>query len=435
MEQQLKKLRKLDVGIFLLGGLLPLIVRLIFPETYHHFDVETFVKWGGYHDNLSDLYITDCYCNYPYLGLLMSTGLLRLLGDSIFAFTVVLALFDFLNVYLISRILKALRIQRSLMLAGLIGMLPAIWIGGGLWGQIDTIGQSIILLLLFTLIRHLQTNQNHAIHYAIYGLFFAVGLLTKQLLLFPMAPFGVFLLIRAFYISPNPAQAIKLLVIAAASFVLPIILIDLALNIPDQYLFSHLERVFLEGSDHMNEISGNGFNIWMLFYSEMGADSTTPLLGLSPKIFGLIFFIGLFVWLIVKHWKLHQLHIKAQTILVSFLFMFLLVNLGFNLFLTGTHERYLYHFYPFLGIALLYSGRLHYSFVQRFDFIMFFLGSIFYGLFVLGILHRYHLSTTFFGDLWAHRILVIFHLILFVRLMYQYNKLHTTNMLQKPINE
>lgn len=433
MEDQFNKQRPLDIIILLLGGLLPVIVRFAFPDTYHHFDVHTFVEWGKYHDNLSDLYLTDCYCNYPYLGMLLSTGLLRLLNDSIFAFLSVLAIVDLINVYLIYRILKTLVVQRAALFAGIIGLLPAIWIGGGFWGQIDTIGQTLLLGFIWLIIRHKQLNKYNVLFFAIYGIFFSLGLLTKQLLLFPLAPLAVYVLFSAFNMTNSVQRGISLLIITFIAFLVPILIIDLSISVPDRFVFSHLERVFFEGSDHMNEISGNGFNIWMFFYSEMGASSEQSFLFLSPKKLGLLLFTGLFLWLSFKQFHLKKMN--RQLILVSILFFFLLTNLGFNLFLTGTHERYLYHFYPFLAITLLFSSRLHLNIIQKIDFILLLIGGIIYGLFVWGVLRQYHNSMYFFQSLIAHRIIAGFHLLLFARLMYQFVQIHRLTLTQKSSND
>lgn len=435
MENQRNKQRKIDIIVLVIGGLLPIVLRFLFPDIYHHFDVHTFVEWGKYHDNLSDLYLTECYCNYPYIGMLLSTGILRLFNDSVFAFLSLLSIIDLLNVYLIYRILKSLIVQRAALFAGILGILPAVWVGGGFWGQIDTFGQTLLLGLIWLIIRHKQLNKHHTLIFACYGLFFSVGLLTKQLLLFPLAPIGVYVAFSAFRVTNSVQRGILLLLTSFVAFLLPILLVDASISVPDRFLFSHLERVFFEGSDHMNEISGNGFNVWMFFFEDMGASSEQPFLLLSPKNLGLISFVLLSAWLSYKHLQFHIKKVNRQLILVSLFFFFLLINLGFNLLLTGTHERYLYHFYPFLGIALLYVSRLHLFVVQKIDFVLLLIGGIIYGLFVWGILRQYHHSVYFFQSLIAHRILACFHLILFARLFYQFIQIHKMTLNQPPSND
>ena len=72
-----------------------------------------------------------------------------------------------------------------------------------------------------------------------------------------------------------------------------------------------------------------------------------------------------------------------------------LINLSFNLTLTGTHERYLYHFYPFIFVALLvlnkYLGSHSYS-----NLLILFFGSLTYGLFLFAFLNRWIRITSLF---------------------------------------
>lgn len=78
--------------------------------------------------------------------------------------------------------------------------------------------------------------------------------------------------------------------------------------------------------------------------------------------------------------------------MISALFYFSLVNLTFNLALTGTHERYLYHFYPFILMACL--GWLGSSrFIHRALLISLFAGALFYGAYLFFYLYMCDLQT------------------------------------------
>ncbi len=414
-----KKYRIPGYVLLFAACILPLTLRLLFPDTYHHYDVHTFQQWGDFHDNMKDLYLTECYCNYPYLGMLLSTGLIRLLGDAVFPFLVVLSFVDMLNILILYRIFRKLGCSKPALWAGIIGLLPAVWVGGALWGQIDTIGQTFLLLLTVVIIQHLRSGEHKAIYFVLYGLLFSACILTKQLLLFPLAPIGVFLLTHLVQ-SANWMNTLRLVTLGVLFFLLPIAIIDSYVSIPGNYAWSHLEKILLEGSDHMDEISGNGFNIWMLFYDNMGAASTDTLIITSPKKLGLLMFVGLFLFVTIRQIQFLRSDSEWKDRLIVLLFFFVLINLGFNLFLTGTHERYLYHFYPFMGVLIFTGMNRHPSLFSKLDFGLLIFGGILYGAFVFGILQQYHHSKPLFRELIAHRILLVFYLLYFARLSWQY---------------
>lgn len=421
---------KIDRVILFAGALLPVILRLIFPDKFHHFDVTTFVEWGKYSDNMKDLYLTDCYCNYPYIGMLVSTGIMRLLGNSIFAFLLFLSLVDLMNVFLFRRLLVKLNFPRHNLIAGLIGLLPAVWIGGNLWGQIDNIGQTIIILLLLTFVRFVKDDYQQRWLLILGGILISFGLLTKQLLVFPMAPIGLAFVIKVFQGLDDFWGKMYSLGMLALGIVLPILMIDLYLPIAEPYHFSHFERVILEGSDHMDIISGNGFNIWMLFYNDMYIDSSLPIfLGLSPKLIGIFLFVALFVYYLAKYIKIQSQTYTWQYTILQLFFVLIITNIGFNVLLTGTHERYLYYFYPFLFIFLLGGYYLKVLTYRWYDLAMFIVGSLFYGFFVFGILQQYHYTEPLFSSLLFHKIVAIVHLLVFVRLIMMGQKVFSKSLL------
>lgn len=98
-------------------------------------------------------------------------------------------------------------------------------------------------------------------------------------------------------------------------------------------------------------------------------------------------------------------HTLPPEVLLNFVLHLALVNLAFNVLLTGTHERYLYHFYPY--ILLAWAGLRQYSrhFSTAMSFILIF-GSILYGAFVLGVLSG---EITFQRVTLAHQITALFH--------------------------
>ncbi len=409
--------KKLNFIILFIGVIAPILIRLLFPTTYHHSDMDIISSWSNYSVLLKEIYTTDCYCNYPFIGLFFSTGLLKLFGNSIFLYLIFLAFIDSINVLLLYLIFKKTAIRNAASSAGIIGLLPSSWVGGGLWGQIDNIGLLIILVLILFLLtldlkRAKVTSRYFAVKIGIIGIVIGVGLLTKQLLVFTLFPISIFISIFIFALYRNNLKQLgPLLLFFMISIFLPIIIIDYWLILPESIHISHLERVVLKGSSHMNKISGNGFNMWMLSNLDMWSSSKIPFLySLTPMIAGiLIFLINSLVLVIIFILKNIFVSVDSnKTIISDFLLLIALFNLSFNLFLTGTHERYLYYFYPIIFVYFLITNdndMLRFK-SNKLEFGLSIIGSILYGSFVLLVLteHRYHQS---------YIMLFIYHFILY----------------------
>ena len=167
----------------------------------------------------------------------------------------------------------------------------------------------------------------------------------------------------------------------------------------------------------MNKISGNGFNIWVLFFKDMLNTSSNMLLGIvSPKYIGI--FLFLFSFAVITY--LHLQKIRAQTIqlisksfIVNYILYLALINLSFNVFLTGTHDRYLYHFYPFLFIAIIGMGQDFTSILKNKTLYISLIGAILYGAFILSILMMVQPA-------YSNKVLAVFHFCLLVYLFLQY---------------
>lgn len=399
--------------VFGLGVTISILLRLRFPNLYHHFDVETFKEWIPFVSDLKSVYSTSCYCNYPALGLLLSSGVMSWLGNSIYAFLIFLSLIDAINVVLVFLILRKLKINQAVLWAGIIGLLPSTYVGGALWGQIDTIGQMELYFFLLLLIGQLQTPDQQLSRYKAAGMgaLLSVALLTKQLLLFPVLILG-FMTLQIWL--GRKTKSIAATGMALISFILPILLIDKWLTLPGEYNLSHFQKIFLEGSEHVNFISGNGFNIWMLFVDEMYTPSTSSwFLGLSPKLMGILM-VGITALFTFYAFAKYYLKQGVKQLIGNYLLGYALLFLAVNLFFTGTHERYLYHFYPFLLIALLLlrasKALLYYTLF----------GAVCYGSFVFGILKQYHHSQWLFSSYFAHRFVFVIHFVLFILLANNY---------------
>lgn len=415
--------------LFLCALSVSFVFRIIYPNIYHHFDVTTFVSWGPYLNPIQQVYMTDCYCNYPIVGMLLSTGLLEFFDFNIFSFLIFLCFIDAINVILIWILMRILKIPYAIFWSALIGLSFSSWIGGAQWGQIDNIGQLFLYLILilsyFFFKAEKRENQLFNLNILVLGLLISIAFLTKQLLLFPLVPIGVFLIYFILFRSHSKMRWIYLFSLIFSGL-FPVFLLDLWLDIPEKYVFSHLERIFDTGSEHINSIAGNGFNMWLAFFSDQNASSTNPLfLGLSPKVLGLLLFALGNIWMFIQVFNLFKQEKRDyKFIFVNLLGYLAFYNLLFNVVLTGTHERYLYHFYPYLILFLLYLNfnfKASFKVIKR-DIVFAFIGASLYGFFVFCILMKY-LDTLVY-----HRILMIFHFLLLLRMLILLKKIGDKNL-------
>lgn len=407
-------------ALLLVVLIIPIVLRVLFISTYHGFDVGTFEQWIASTTPFYKVYATECYCNYPIIGLFLSTGVLKLVG-SFSLFFLYLAIFESINALLFYFLLGFLNVKNKWVYTLLFVVLPSTLSGGALWGQIDHIGLTFLLILLIILAQIYQNNSIQKVtsrwHYLFIGMLFYLAVFTKQLLVFPLIPIGIAILL-ILYNQKNLKEAISLLLIMLAGFLLPFIGFEAWLSYPDTYQFTHYQRILETGSDHMDIISGNGITIWQLFYQDLEHPSTEKIIAfLSPKHAGLVLTFCFSAWLFFQYVKKSFSSGKAAFQIGLLCLVIAVFNLTFNLFLTGTHERYLFYFYPFLILAFL-GLRTTSGLFKKYDIVLFFIGSIGYGLFVLAILKGWlkvdnmHVNTIY------HKLLTIGHLLIFIRLLF-----------------
>lgn len=420
MTERLESSNRWETIFLFLGILFPIVLRLS-TGIYHNYDVETFAQWSPYLSPLRNTYLTDCYCNYPIFGLLFSSGIIQLFGGSIFGYLIFLSFVEALNVFLVWKILKNLSIRSSGLWTFLISILPSTWIGASLWGQIDHIGYTQILVVLLIFIQCLKSRG--WIWYLLLGGMFYFTIFTKQLMVFPLLALGIFALFDLFL--SDTKTALKSILFASFGVILPFIAVELFLYIPHEYIFTHYEKILATGSDHMDKISGNGVNFWLLIFDDMYASSTQKMgIGVSPKNIGIILFVASSIGLTVKIWKYLQLNLINREKIALLVFFIAVFNLSFNILLTGVHERYLYYFFPFLIIGVL--GLKKKMSITQFDFGLIISSSILYGFHVLGCLLRWYQNTETFHyeNSIQHKITAFVLLILFVRITYLFYTLN-----------
>ncbi|PWU13467.1 MAG: hypothetical protein C5B49_14745 [Bdellovibrio sp.] len=435
-------------GIFLVFGMvLPFMIVSTIP-LFHHKDVSTFSQWADCWQRDSEHIYENCKNaiftpNYPYLGMALSAGVISEI-KSFFRtndihsvakyFRLFLAIFDAFNFLLLIGIARSLGLKYSVPIALLVALLPSTWSGGALWGQIDGISQFFLLAAVFALISAVQTA-GHGKKAASTTCFAAalvalVGcLLTKQLTIFSVFAL-IPLLIFSFAKIAAASKIQRLTALGSLIGALGLFLVlDRRLSVPG-YLGSSYLYVWLGGESRQHEmisgrISGNGFNIWMFLERDMMSASNEPFychpifeqsMCLTPRgvgrtlYFGYVSLIGYLFFLLSR--RLHHFgdngEKQTRFILAASILFLVQINLGFNVLLTGTHERYLYHFYPFLMIVAIFY--LPYRSLLNWRHFLFFIAcAIVYGMFVLSILSPMPGDWPFSGK---HRFVAAIHLIL-----------------------
>ncbi len=438
-------------ALLVLGIVLSAILAISFPESYHHYDMSAFWKWSQYwSESWRAIYINCDTCNYPIMGMLSSAGLLSLLGilfnsdfhDTVFVFRLLLGLIDGGNVLLMFWLLKQLSIKHSAFWAGIVGILPSSWAGGALWGQIDGVSQCSILITVGWIVRMNKKappgKTTFAVYLAISSVMLSWIILTKQLTLFSCVPLGLLLTTNIFFFSRKWSERIAYALLMMVTFVVSNVVWDSFLSLREPYV-SHLYYIWKTGSTQGGIISGNGFNVWMFLGRNMSSSSDIAIfnnsltkshivLSITPYIAGVVLFAvfnSLTTLSLLLFARKHFMGVEQflnVDILSSFIFLLALVNLSFNVFLAGTHERYLYHFYPFIIVACLGLRKQNLLF-SNYLICEVILGSILYGSFVLGILAGRFNSIGYI----PHWILGLFHVGLLCSLLMVFLNHHEFN--------
>ena len=387
-----------------------------FEDTYFHDDVLKFSQWGVAH-NLSstrDLYRVCGTCNYPIAGVLSSGGViarLQALEPSAppraihMRFRYYLAGVDAAMGLATVLLLVLAGIAAPLAVGTAIFMSPSSWAGTAIWGQIEGVTQLLLLLSAAGLIALLrETDARSQVRSGIRrhqaplllwaaGLCAVAALFMKQLALFSMPALALLWLLGAARLWRAGHRAG---VLAAGALVLILLLrVDFYFNLPGDWN-SHLSYIlFGGGSDHGHKIGGNGFNLWVLLGRPQSASSDVAFLGpLTPRYTGLALFLIwnacaylAFTYRLFGAWNGGWSETKQDARGAGILLLLLmgLSHLAFNVFMPGTHERHLYHFFPFAIVALVYYYRNGSAPAWLVGWVG--IMGIVYGLFVFLVLH------------------------------------------------
>lgn len=261
-----------------------------------------------------------------------------------------------------------------------------------------------------------------------------IFILIKQLSLFSLPFFFILILITGYKLWQNfRYRGIFFAAIALIIFIVSFHYLDSLLEVPQHFNNSSLWFVLTGGgSQHAEIISGNGFNIWMLLGRNMISSSRAPFpllwerkgLNVVPYYAGMILYgilmtflllTGLRIFWQVLKWSGTKQRYNPEVFLLACLcFFFGISQLGFNVLLTGTHERYLYLGYPFLLIAVTWFYVNKVAFKMRSLIFCFFAASA-YGFFVFAWMNAPLPGILF--PMRRHEFLASIHLFLLVMLL------------------
>ena len=331
-------------------------------------DLVPFEIWAkALRENFREIYIREASCDYPLLGVLLSAGPIAWLHahfdgtwdgltrlEELYRihriFRAYLVIWDLGAAFLVYRLAVQLKVRQPLWLAAWIVILPSSWVGSSLWCQIDGVTQVFILLSLTLMIA--ATTRPWLLPLCSAAI--SAGILTKVLFWFQLPTLTIGFCASAFTVIQNRLKHGKEW--AAFSVVLACLLLNapsLFVDTPQPYLL-HLQYVLLGTirQDSHFAVLGGG-NLWTLLGWQLNesADGLLPFLGISPRALAFILFSSA---LVIVHLPLkHLFRTSRDMFWIGIVFVLALTNLLFNIFLTGTHERYLFHFYPYVIVAVV----------------------------------------------------------------------------------
>jgi hypothetical protein len=409
---------------------------------FHEPDIWTFISWSDYWAySVRDIYLNCKTCNYPILGLLVTGGLITLLKefntnsdqDIYQYFRYFLAVGDAVIFLLNFTLIRLLNVPYAIFIALFIALFPSSWAGSSAWGQIDGIVQIWILLSLIGFMLSVRTIHkdvdgryiNKAMTYfSLGGISAVLGIFTKQLFVVSIPTLlSLWILSQYLMLKRYGFKSFTKVIVVNILLLLILVLPDLYFRLPYEFK-DHLNYIFLGGGSgniSWTYISWNGVNVWNILGWKQSTPSTKAFWGLlSPLNTGVVLFLiylsALYVCLVIRiiqgikksevawhEWR----EIASLTI-----FSLGLAYLGFNVILPGTHERYMFHSYPFLIISIFYFWYYNRTLSLRWVAYVS-LCAIAYGTFILRLIG---LSFPLLFIFQNHYFQVVIHIVLLVLL-------------------
>ncbi|MGB0562847.1 MAG: hypothetical protein ACPGVO_13740 [Spirulinaceae cyanobacterium] len=376
--------------LLLCGLLLPFVWVSIF-KNYAVIDVGVFRDWAVCLREQGTAIYLDCALrpNYPTVGILLTAGVFRMLQEGLGlsdiptadqGFRYFLAAVESLNFLLFVSLFRLSQFRAPIATALGITLLPSTWAGAAVWGQIDHLSLFFLLVALVLLLRYWRaiavagpgTLRQHWLYCLLIPVSIALYILNKQIALFSF-PF-LFLLLgitgSKLRIRSNRAglyQFLALLLVFAVSFQG----LDTLFALEPSYLGSSFIGVWAQGSGHGNIISGDGANLWVLLERDLQSTSHFPLFHLGqaeikPYTLGIVAYALVLIFLFQSVVKAvgdrlpitnQQKNSNSIELMYFACFFHGISWLGFNVLLTGSHDRHPYLAYIFLLLAIAYYGQ------------------------------------------------------------------------------
>ena len=434
----------LSYAVLLLAILLPYIIITAFPKFFHTSDVDEFWRWSkSWNVNWRNIYVDCTRCNYPFIGTLASAGVMGLSGNDTLKHTITpfryyLATIDTLNLIILYWILRKFQVKKAALWVGIVGLSPSSWIGTSIWGQIDGIGLTLILLTVMLFILFNLAEKPDLLRYYLFifiaGLLISLSILSKQLIIFSLISVGFMIFANIFLHARKVKEFLASLLLLLFSIAAPIVLIDLNLYLKPPFI-SHLQYIWVTGGKQSDMVTSFGLNIWEFFVNNGFVSSHDAInIGLNPNYSitlvpyntGIILFLLSIMAFSVYFLKYLSTRYRQglkffdREIILGFLFHLALVNLSFNLFLTGVHERYLFYFYPFMILTWLGLENCSALFKRKMLYVLF-AGAIAYGSILCFYLTGAFKSFGTFAKV-PFQVLTLFNLGLFVYLIILFAK-------------
>jgi hypothetical protein len=386
--------------------LLPVLVLLWNSQTAYWRDIEDFDLWTqhmrrGYtgppptEPVFANTYL-NTGCNYPPLGTIFSAGaLIAIKGlkqasgwESLAvpqAFRGFLCLFEIAALALTFALCSKL-LRRHVWLATFgLYLLPSSWSGGAIWGQIDVVNQVFLLWAAYAFVTVILEERLEAARSLVWiasGFVALVGsMLVKQLSLFSLPGMvGLFLMsLTAVAHRHGLAASVRAAVVSVALGTAFFFVLDRGVFTSPPGFTGISSYIWGVGSGHYRYLYVNGPNLWTFLNKENHYPSDVPFYhDVTPKEVGftssilLCAAMGLvyaaYFLAVLRSRSRFEVH-RRELCLATFALMGL-TNLVLGVFMTGTHERYFYHAFPFLfvgftglrlvlGEAVVWTGLIH----------------------------------------------------------------------------
>lgn len=410
------------------SALVPWLTLTLFPRV-RSWDVQTFLGWMKCLAADQGPVYTPCFpdpINYPSVGLYLSAGVMLFFQKLGFGPNEISVLYqrflagvDSLNLLVFYLLLRGLGIRVAAWCTLAFSLLPSTRAGASLWVQIDSVTQLFFTSGFLFALRGLTAIDRDALgkaqRYLLgLGVMISCASLTKQLSIFALPPLALLFISLTYRVgqrATKPRIALILIGILALAFSL-----DQAFPTPPGYYGSGVLYVLSTGSKHANILSANGGNLFSLLPGDPSRSSLdfTPLISLwgltvrgIPRYLGIGWFIGLSTIFFLCGLRLaavnRPLSPRGHT-LYSLTFAAFL-SLLMNTVLTGTHERYMYHYGFFVLPVLLTLVTLSLAYYQILLLVVIHL--CIYGLFVYQTLVQ---SEVFLSREVAHKSVVFLNL-------------------------